>query len=113
MSGFGVYPGLTPFWQSIGPKSRQRCLILGVSKQQTRGHQYVCPRSPNCDSLSVLARGTSTPISEHRSMALFFAVVVALACGAVLALLRLPILASACGATAGLLFGGTWASWRA
>jgi hypothetical protein len=43
----------------------------------------------------------------------FLAIVVALACGGVLALLRFPVLALACGSMVGLLLGGTWAAWQA
>ena len=56
-----------------------------------------------------------TPVLQYVSIGRWriFAVVVAIACGGVLSLLRLPVLALACGSIAGLLLGGTWAAWQA
>jgi hypothetical protein len=56
----------------------------------------------------------ATPVLQYVSIGRWriLAIVVAAACGGVLSLLRLPVLALACGSMGGLLLGGTWAAWR-
>lgn len=55
----------------------------------------------------------TTPVLHYVSIAQWrwLSLLVAVACGAVLSLLRFSAIALSCGAVAGLLLGGTWAEW--
>jgi len=56
----------------------------------------------------------TTPVLQYVTIGRWrlFAIVVATVCGSTLSLLRVSRSALSCGAMAGLLSGGTWATWK-